>query len=78
MLKEIIKNKNFTIVQNSIVSKIITNDKGIAKGVEIVDRYTHKKNIISSDFIFLSASPLETVKILLNSKTKKFKKRYWK
>ena len=74
MLKEIIKNKNFTIIKNSIVRKIITNEKGVAKGVEIIDRYTYKKNIIFSDVIFLSASPLETVKILLNSKTKNLKK----
>lgn len=73
MLKEIIKDRNFSIIKNSLVTKIITNNKGEAKGVEIVDRVSLKKNVIFSDFIFLSASPLETIKILLNSKSKKFK-----
>ena len=73
MLKEIINNKNFSIIKNSVVSRIILSKKGKAKGLEFVDRISLKKSKIYSDYIFLSASPIETVKILLNSKSKKFK-----
>lgn len=73
MLKEIINNENFIVMQNSIVNKIVLDNDGKAAGIELIDRLTLKKKIVYSDFIFLSASPLETIKILLNSKSKKFR-----
>ena len=72
MLKEIIHNKNFEIIKNTIVKKIITNKDGVAEAIETINKKSKKKTILYSDFIFISASPLETIKILLNSKSKKF------
>ncbi len=72
MLKEIIKSKNFSIIKNTIVTKIITDKNAKAVGVEFINRLSLKKSLIYCDYIFLSGSPLETIKILLNSKCKKF------
>lgn len=72
MLKEIINRENFSILKNMLATKIITDKSSKAVGVELINRISLKKKIIYCDYIFLSGSPLETVKILLNSKSKEF------
>ncbi len=64
---------NMTLRANSIVQKIIYDDKKkIATGVEVIDTLTHKKTTFSAKVIFCCASTVASTAILLNSTSKRF------
>ena len=56
---------------NSIASHIIVDyDTGKAKGVAVIDRYTHKSYEIYAKVVILCASSIESTRLLLNSATR--------
>ena len=67
------KTGNMTLRPNSIVSKIIYNDKnGVADGVEVIDAETLEKIVFRAKVIFCCASTVATTSILLNSKSERY------
>ncbi|ALJ81372.1 GMC oxidoreductase [Ketogulonicigenium vulgare] len=59
-----------TIRYNTIVRRVLTNAAGTrATGVEVVDRLSHQPETINAQGVFLCASPIETIRVMLNSKS---------
>ena len=67
------KTGNLTMQCDSIVHSVLYDDTtGRATGVRVVDRETKEERTYTADVIFLCASALGTVKILLNSTSRAF------
>lgn len=64
---------NMTLKPNAIVHKVIYNEKtGMASGVSVIDAVTNEKIDFHGKIIFLCASAMASVGILLQSKSNKF------
>lgn len=64
---------NLTVVTDAIVASIDHNDEtGRAEGVNVIDRHTGEKITYKARVIFLCASALGSVHIMLNSKSRAF------
>jgi choline dehydrogenase-like flavoprotein len=57
---------------NAIVREINLDRQGRASGVTYVDRYSHQEHTVRGRYVVLSASAIETARILLNSKSSLF------
>ena len=69
-LREAIASGRLDLRYNSIVSRVLTDEAGArVTGVEIIDRVTHRKTTIKARSVVLCASPVESVRLLLNSAT---------
>lgn len=67
------KTGNLTVVTDSIVETVDYDDRsGKASGVTVIDAHTKKKRQYRSKIVFLCASALGSVQVLLNSKSKTF------
>ena len=73
-LNDVIHSNNLDIIKNSICSKILCKKNSEIYGVEIYDKIKKEKKFLNADYVFLCSSPIETVKILLNSKSIYYKK----
>jgi choline dehydrogenase-like flavoprotein len=61
-----------TLIQNAIVREVTINGQGRATGVTWVDRYTMKEGGVRGRYVVVSASAIETARLLLNSKSNLF------
>jgi choline dehydrogenase-like flavoprotein len=68
-----LKTNNLTIKTGAIVNRIIYDEaKGIAIGVEVIDRTTLKTYVYHARIIFVNASTVATAHLLLNSTSNRF------
>jgi choline dehydrogenase-like flavoprotein len=58
-----------TLVSDAIVSDLIMEASGSAKGVHYIDRLTHEHREASARVVVIAAGALESTRILLNSKS---------
>lgn len=63
---------NMTLFTNAIVRQVLVDSQGRVTGVEYIDRYTRTDNVVRGRYVVLSASAIETARILLNSKSNLF------
>lgn len=57
-----------TLMTDAIVRRVLTDPAtGLATGVEFVDRLTKRVETVSAGAVMLCASPIETVRLMLNS-----------
>ena len=63
---------NLHIVTDAMVSEVLMDRNGLAKGVKYIDRISGSEHVVSARAIVLAASACETVRILLNSKSAQF------
>jgi choline dehydrogenase-like flavoprotein len=64
---------NMTMQCNSIVTEVLYDrDTGKASGVRVIDAETKEERTYEADLVFLNASALGSVKILLNSTSPEF------
>lgn len=69
-LREALATGRLTVRNDAIVRRITTDDQGgSATGAEFIDRVTGKVEIVRAALVVLSASPIESVRLLLNSAT---------
>lgn len=67
------RTENMTLRPNSIVYEVIYDDEQKkATGVKIIDTLTHEKKIFKAKVIFLCASAMASVGILLQSQSERF------
>ncbi|MFK0165113.1 GMC oxidoreductase [Rhizobium sp. NPDC090279] len=67
-LREALATGRLTVRHDAIVRRITTDQSGAqATGAEFVDRVTRKVETVRAALIVLSASPIESVRLLLNS-----------
>ncbi len=61
-----------TVFTNAIVREVNVDSQGRASGVTYIDRYTFQPNGVRGRYVVVSASAIETARILLNSKSSLF------
>lgn len=67
-MREALASGRLDIRYNSIVSKILTDEAGRrATGVEVIDRLTRQTSRIAARSVIVCASPIESVRLMLNS-----------
>ncbi|WP_224702355.1 GMC oxidoreductase [Devosia aquimaris] len=67
-LRDALATGRLDIRYNSIVSKVLTDATGQrATGVEVIDRVTRQTTTVRARSVILCASPIESVRLLLNS-----------
>jgi choline dehydrogenase-like flavoprotein len=67
-MREAIASGRLDIRYNSIVRKILTDEQtGLASGAEIIDSQTGQTQTIHARSVVLCASPIESIRLLLNS-----------
>ena len=67
-LRDALATGRLDIRYNSIVSKVLTDATGQrATGVEVIDRVTRQATTVHARSVILCASPIESVRLLLNS-----------
>src|SRR6185503_4235918 len=63
---------NLDIVPNAMAREVLTDDNGKATGVVYIDKTTGQENTVRGRVVVLAASSGESVRIMLNSKSKRF------
>jgi choline dehydrogenase-like flavoprotein len=64
---------NLTLRPNSVVAEVLYDPKrGVAKGVRVIDAVTMENTEYTARVVFLCASAIESVRLLLNSKSTRF------
>jgi len=63
---------NLTLVTNAVASEILVNSKGLAHGVRYFERHSGKDIEVSGRTVIVAASCVDSIRILLNSKSTKF------
>jgi choline dehydrogenase-like flavoprotein len=67
-----LKTGRLTLRPNSVVSRVdVDPQTGLAKGVTFIDSETKKTTSVQANVVMMCASTIETIRILLNSKTEK-------
>jgi choline dehydrogenase-like flavoprotein len=67
------KTGNLTLRPNSVVAEVLYDSKhGVAKGVRVIDALTMENKEYTARVVFLCASAIESVRLLLNSKSVRF------
>jgi len=61
-----------TLVSDAVVSQVLMNDEGKARGVYYIERATHAHREARAKLVVLAASALESTRILLNSRSTRF------
>lgn len=62
----------FTLVSDAVVSHVVMNDEGKARGVYYIERATHAHREARARVVVVAASALESTRILLNSRSRRF------
>ena len=62
----------FHLVSDAVVSHLLMNAEGKADGVAYIDRTTHAAREARAKVVVLAASALESTRILLNSRSRRF------
>ena len=64
---------NLTLIADSVVHSVLYDEQtGKAKGVKVIDANTKEENVYNADVVFLNAGAINSVAILLNSKSNKY------
>jgi glucoside 3-dehydrogenase (cytochrome c) catalytic subunit len=67
------KTGNLTLKPNSVVAEMLFDPKrGVASGVRVIDALTMESREYTARVVFLCASTIESVRLLLNSKSARF------
>ncbi len=62
---------NLDILTNAMALEIETNGAGRANGVRFVDKVTGNMHVVRARLVFLAAGAMETVRLLLNSRSRR-------
>jgi choline dehydrogenase-like flavoprotein len=62
----------FTLVSNAVVSHLVMNREGRAAGVHFIERNTRRHREARARVVVLAAATLESTRILLNSRSRRF------
>ncbi len=62
----------FSLLSNAIVSEVVMNDEGKAAGVHYIEAVSRRHREAYAKVVVLAASALESTRILLNSRSRRF------
>ena len=69
LLPEAVKTGRLDIRSNAVVARILTDDTGVASGVQYFDRQTGEERQVRAKVVVVGASCVDSTRILLNSKS---------
>ncbi len=69
LIPEALAGGNLTIRTNAVAARILTDDRGLASGVQYFDRKTKEERVVRGRIIIVGASCIDSTRILLNSKS---------
>ncbi len=72
LLEPAFKTGKLDIIDNAVVSRVLTGDDGKASGVEYFDRYSRERKTINARVVVVAASCIDSTRILLNSKSERY------
>jgi choline dehydrogenase-like flavoprotein len=72
MLPKAKKTGNLTLRQNVLAREILTDSKGLARAVSIIDRSTKQEEEIRARIVIVCCATVETARLLLNSRSQRF------
>jgi choline dehydrogenase-like flavoprotein len=68
LIEPAFKTKRLQVIDNAVVARILTDDKGLANRVQYFDRASGEEHIVYGKRIIVGASCVDSTRILLNSK----------
>lgn len=71
-LRPALKSGNLDILPNAMAREVTVDDKGRATGVTYIDKVDGGEHHVTGRVVVLAASAMETVRLLLNSKSSQF------
>ena len=72
LLEPAFKTGRLRIVDNAVVARVLTDDNGLASGVQYFDRYTGAEHKVMGKRVVIAASCIDSTRILLNSKSQRY------
>ena len=72
LLPGAIRSGKLELRSNAVVSRILVDDNGLAKGVQYFDRATGKERQVLAKVVVMGASAVDSTRILLNSTSEKY------
>ncbi len=72
VIPEAMATGKLTLKMNALARQILINDDGLASGVSLVDRTTGKTEEVNAKIVVLGCATIESARLLLNSKSRKF------
>ena len=66
-----LKTGRLELRSNAVVARVLVDDRGLAEGVQYLDRKTGKEQRVYGKVVVMGASAVDTTRILLNSKSEK-------
>ena len=72
MVERALATGNLTLKSNAVAAQVLTDERGLAKGVRYFDRYSRTDHEVFGRVVVVAASCVDTIRILLNSKSTAF------
>ena len=72
VIPEALATGKLTMRTNALVREVLTNKDGLVSGVSFVDRQTRKIEEVYAKIVIVSCASIESARLLLNSKSRKF------
>jgi choline dehydrogenase-like flavoprotein len=72
LIEPALKTGRLNIINNAVVARVLVDDRGLANGVQYFDRQTREEHRIFGMRVVVSASCVDSTRILLNSSSPRF------
>ena len=72
LLEPAFATRRLEIVNNAVVARVLTGDRGRASGVQYFDRYTGQEHSVRARVVIVAASTIDSTRIRLNSKSPRY------
>jgi choline dehydrogenase-like flavoprotein len=69
LLPQALETKKLEIRSNAVAARVLTDDKGLAKGVQYFDRRTGREQQVLGKVVIVAASCVDSTRLLLNSRS---------
>jgi choline dehydrogenase-like flavoprotein len=72
LIEPALKTGRLQILDNAVVARVLTDDKGLASGVQYFHRRTKEEHRVKARVVVMAASCVDSTRILLNSTSNRF------
>jgi len=69
LVEPALKTGKLRIIDNAVVARVLTDENGLASGVQYFDRRTKEEHTVRARVVVVAASCIDSTRILLNSKS---------
>jgi choline dehydrogenase-like flavoprotein len=72
LIPEALKTGKLEIRSNAVAARILTDDRGLASGVQYFDRKSGREEVVHAKVIVVGASCVDSTRLLLNSRSERY------